>query len=148
MRSTHEAVNTTVAAGSGALKSSLCLLKTFLLCCFGNSLFVVYFPLFFCCLIIPLLQGVQIPSRSCVIFIEWRPIYKGNLKMWRPEIKHSPNHPNPGVLYLCKTVKGTKNCEPGAKSHFQLHNYRWEMAFQNHRCGTEVGGGQRCDYTG
>lgn len=35
-------------------------------------------------------------------------------------------------------LKGRKNWEPDAKSHFQLHNYWGENAFLNTKCGTEV----------
>ena len=71
----------------------------------------------------PFLQGPQIPSQSSGTFIKCRPVYTSYLKMCGPEINIPPNQPYPRVLYSWKTVNSKKNREPGAESHFQLHNY-------------------------
>lgn len=82
------------------------------------------FPLFFLGFIIPFLQGPQIPSQCSASSVKWRPIYTRYLRMCGPEIKHTPHSPKPlGVTF-------TEHREPGAKSHFWLHNYWGEKHFK------------------
>ena len=142
-------MNTAVQVGFGYWRALRGYRKSF--CCAIGGIFFgfLYFPFFFCRFIImPFLQGPQIPSQSSGTFIKCRPVYTSYLKMCGPEINIPPNQPYPRVLYSWKTVNSKKNREPGAESHFQLHNYWREMAFLNLRCGNEVGTGQRCYYTG
>lgn len=77
--------------GAGGLSLAT---RNLLSCWSGNCLHCLYFPLFFCRLLMPFLQGPQTPHRPRSS-VWWRPLRGCHLNMCRPEMKRSPKSSEP-----------------------------------------------------
>ena len=95
-------------AGSGVLKGPPMAAGSLFVVAFWEFSFVLCFPFFCCCFIIPFLQGPQIPSWSSVIFVKWRSIHQGYLNVCGPERKHSPKSSKPQGFISTEDCEGYK----------------------------------------